>query len=145
MKAWRVHEYGAPADALHLDGIDAPVPAAGEVLVRVEAVTLNFNDLDGIYGRYKTVPTPVPYTPGMEVLGVVEACGPGTDADAWVGRRVAAVPSGAYGGFAGARGRADHDDLRDARHHPVPRGGGHPHAVPPRVVGRPRTRVAARR
>ena len=39
------------------------------------SVTLNFNDLDGIHGRYKTVPRPVPYIPGMEVLGVVEAAG----------------------------------------------------------------------
>ena len=43
--------------------------------MRVEAITLNFNDIDGIYGRYRTVPVPAPYIPGMEVLGVVEAAG----------------------------------------------------------------------
>jgi NADPH2:quinone reductase len=83
---------------LQLEDVDAPEPGAGEVRVRVEAVTLNFNDLDGIHGRYKTVRAPLPYTPGMEVLGVVEACGAG--AQQWAGKRVVAIPSGAYGGYA---------------------------------------------
>ncbi len=77
MKAWRVHEYGAPAAVLQLDDVDAPEPGDGEVKIRVTSVTLNFNDLDGIHGRYKTVPRPVPYIPGMEVLGIVEDCGAG--------------------------------------------------------------------
>jgi len=98
VKAWRVHEYGAPIDVLHLDNVDAPEPAAGELKIRVTSVTLNFNDLDGIHGRYKTVPRPVPYIPGMEVLGVVEECGAG--AEAWLGKRVVAIPSGAFGGYA---------------------------------------------
>jgi NADPH2:quinone reductase len=59
---------------------------------------LNFNDLDGIHGRYKTVPVPVPYTPGMEILGRVEAAGAG--AESWIGKRVVAIPSGAHGGYA---------------------------------------------
>ena len=98
MKAWRVHEYGAPADVLQLDDVGAPEPGDGELLVRVAAVTLNFNDLDGIHGRYKTVPTPVPYIPGMEVYGTVERGGAGTDA--WVGRSVVGIPAMAFGGYA---------------------------------------------
>ncbi len=98
MKAWRVHEYGSPAAVLSLDDVDVPVPADGEVLIKVEAITLNFNDLDGIHGRYKTVRTPMPYIPGMEIMGTVAGCGPG--ADAWAGRRVVAIPSGAFGGYA---------------------------------------------
>ena len=72
MKAWRVHQYGAPRDVLQLDDVDEPEAGPGELKIRVTSVTLNFNDLDGIHGRYKTVPRPVPYIPGMEVLGVVE-------------------------------------------------------------------------
>ena len=72
VKAWRVHQYGAPREVLQLDDVDAPEPGAGELKIRVTSVTLNFNDLDGIHGRYKTVPRPVPYIPGMEVLGIVE-------------------------------------------------------------------------
>jgi len=98
MRAWRVHRYGAPRDVLQLDEVDAPTPAAGELKIRVTSITLNFNDLDGIHGRYKTVPRPVPYIPGMEVLGVVEDCGEG--AEWWLGRRVVAIPSGAFGGYA---------------------------------------------
>ncbi len=98
MRAWRVHEYGAPADVLTLDDVEIPTPGDGELLIRVQAITLNFNDLDGIHGRYKTVRTPMPYIPGMEVMGTVDACGPG--AEAWAGQRVVAIPSGAFGGYA---------------------------------------------
>lgn len=98
MKAWRVTRYGTPREVLQLDDVETPEAAAGELLVRVSSVTLNFNDLDGIYGRYKTVPVPVPYTPGMEVLGRVVAAGSG--AEPWIGKRVVAIPSGAHGGYA---------------------------------------------
>jgi NADPH2:quinone reductase len=99
VRAWRAIEHGAPRDVLRLGELDAPTPGPGEVLVRVEAVTLNFNDIDGIHGRYATVPIPAPYVPGMEVLGTVDATGDGVDA-ALGGARVVAVPSGAYGGYA---------------------------------------------
>jgi NADPH2:quinone reductase len=98
VKAWRAHAYGAPRDVLQLDDVDVATPGAGELRIRVTSVTLNFNDLDGIHGRYKTVPRPVPYIPGMEVLGVVEECG--TGGEWWLGRRVVAIPSGAFGGYA---------------------------------------------
>ena len=93
-----MHEYGAPREVLRLDDVEAPEPGPGEMKIRVTSVTLNFNDLDGIHGRYKTVPRPVPYIPGMEVLGVVEECATGVDD--WLGRRVVAIPSGAFGGYA---------------------------------------------
>lgn len=99
-RAWRVRAYGAPADVLEPGEIEVGEPAEREIRIAVEAATLNFNDLDGIHGRYKTVPVPVPYTPGMEVLGRVEACGPG--AEQLLGRRVVAIPAGAHGGYADA-------------------------------------------
>ena len=40
----------------------------------------------------------LPYSPGMEVMGVVDACGAGTEA--WQDKRVVAMPKGAHGGFA---------------------------------------------
>ena len=98
MKAWHVHEFGEPKDVLRLDDIPAPVAGDGELLVRVSAVTLNFNDVDGVRGRYRTVRPPLPYVPGMEVLGYVEATG--TGAEGWLGKRVVAVPNGAFGGYA---------------------------------------------
>jgi NADPH:quinone reductase len=98
MKAWRVHEFGEPDKVLRLEEVPEPVVGPGELLVRVDAVTLNFNDVDGVRGRYATVRPPLPYTPGMEVLGHVEGSGPG--AGTWVGKRVVAIPSGAFGGYA---------------------------------------------
>jgi NADPH2:quinone reductase len=99
VRAWRAIEHGAPRDVLRLDDLDEPAPGPGEVQVAVDAVTLNFNDIDGIHGRYRTVPVPAPYVPGMEVLGTAIAVGEGAD-PSWVGTRVAAIPSGAYGGYA---------------------------------------------
>jgi NADPH2:quinone reductase len=99
VRAWQAIEHGAPRDVLKVVEVDAPAPGPGEVLVRTEAVTLNFNDIDGVYGRYATVPIPAPYIPGMEVLGTVEAVGTGV-VDAPVGTRVVAIPTGAYGGYA---------------------------------------------
>src|SRR5262249_20394130 len=98
MRAWRLHEYGAPRDVLRLEEVPTPVPGAREVRVRVAAITLNYNDLDGITGRYPTVRPPLPYLPGMEVLGRVEAAGAG--AEHWLGKRVCAIPGAGFGGYA---------------------------------------------
>ena len=98
MKAWRVHRAGRPSFALRLDDIPKPEPGPGEVLVRTRAAALNFNEIDGCYCRYATINPPLPYTLGMEVLGVVEAAGAG--ADQWLGRRVMASAKGAFGGYA---------------------------------------------
>jgi NADPH2:quinone reductase len=98
MKAWRVHRAGRPSDALELDDIPKPQPGPGEVLVRTRAAALNYNEIDGCRGRYATVNPPIPYTLGMEVLGVVDEAGPGEER--WLGRRVMATAKGAFGGYA---------------------------------------------
>jgi NADPH2:quinone reductase len=99
VRAWRAVEHGTPRDVLQLVDVETPTPRPGEVLVRADAVTLNFNDIDGIHGRYATVPVPAPYIPGMEALGTVEAVGDGGDPEL-LGTRVVTVPSGAFGGYA---------------------------------------------
>jgi NADPH2:quinone reductase len=68
------------------------------VRVRVQAIPLNLNDLERITGGTMMVEPELPYSPGMEVMGVVDACGDGTEA--WLGRRVVAMPKGANGGYA---------------------------------------------
>jgi NADPH2:quinone reductase len=83
---------------LVLEDVPAPVPGPNELLIRVAAATLNFNDVDGVRGRYRTVNPPLPYTPGMEVLGRVESAGDGAESS--VGKRVVAIPAGAFGGYA---------------------------------------------
>jgi len=98
VRAWRVHRYGPPSEALSLDEVEVPEPGPGELRLRSSAVTLNWNDVDGCHGRYETVKPPLPYVLGMEATGVVEAAGPG--AEGWLGRRVMATPPAAFGGYA---------------------------------------------
>jgi NADPH2:quinone reductase len=98
MRAWRLHEYGRPTEVLRLDTIPVPAPEAGELRVRVQAIPFNLNDLERITGGNMMVRPELPYSPGMEVMGVVDACGAGTEE--WQGRRVVAMPQGANGGFA---------------------------------------------
>src|SRR3989475_12744709 len=98
MRAWRTHRYGAPREVLALDRVAIPAPGPGELRVRVQAIPLNLNDLERITGGNMMVRPELPYSPGMEVMGVVEACGEG--ADGWQGKRVVAMPRGAHGGFA---------------------------------------------
>ena len=71
-KAVRVHAYGGP-EVLRLDDVPTPAPAAQEVLIRQEAIGLNFIDTYFRTGLYK-LPT-LPAVIGMEAAGVVEAVG----------------------------------------------------------------------
>jgi NADPH2:quinone reductase len=98
MRAWRLHEYGRPRDVLQLDTVPIPEPDAGEVRVRVQAIPLNLNDLERITGGNMMVRPELPYSPGMEVMGIVDACGAGTND--WLGRRVVAMARQAHGGYA---------------------------------------------
>jgi NADPH:quinone reductase len=98
MRAWRVHEYGPPTTALRIDEIDEPQPGPGQVLVRTATTPVNFNEVDGCHGRYRTVDPQLPYTLGMEVVGEVVASGAG--AERWNGRRVVATATGAFGAHA---------------------------------------------
>jgi NADPH2:quinone reductase len=93
-KAIRIYETGGP-DVLRWEDYDPGQPAAGEALVRHEAVGLNFID---VYHRSGTYPLPaLPAILGMEGAGIVEAVGEGVTEVA-VGDRVAyaGLPTGAY-------------------------------------------------
>ena len=83
---------------LKLDIVPVPAPEAGEVRVHVQAIPFNLNDLERITGGNMMVRPELPYSPGMEVMGVVDACGDG--ADAWQGRRAVAMPKERNAGFA---------------------------------------------
>lgn len=107
MKAWRVVRHARPTKALELLEVDAPAPGEGEIRVRVAATACNFNEVDGCYGRYKTVDPPLPYTLGMEAVGVVDGVGRG--AAAWLGKRVMMTGVGATG--AHAQWAVGHQDM----------------------------------
>ncbi|MDX2275801.1 MAG: zinc-binding dehydrogenase [Hyphomonadaceae bacterium] len=98
MKAWRVRAFGPPLESLQLDEVPIPEPGPGEVRVRNLAIPLNLNDLERIQGGNMMAPPQLPATPGMEVMGIVDACGAG--AEALLGKRVVAIARQANGGFA---------------------------------------------
>jgi NADPH2:quinone reductase len=98
MRAWRLHEYGSPVDVLRLEETDAPEPGPGELRVRVQAIPLNLNDLERTSGKNMMVRPEFPYSPGMEVMGVVDRCGEGTPS--MEGQRVVGTTRGAFGGYA---------------------------------------------
>jgi NADPH2:quinone reductase len=90
----RVHEHGGP-DVLRLEAYEPPRPGPGEVLVRQTAVGLNFIDVYFRTGFYPPAGG-LPFTPGIEAAGVVEAVGEGIT-EVHVGQRVAyAASPGAY-------------------------------------------------
>jgi NADPH2:quinone reductase len=90
--AMRVYEYGGP-EKLRWEQVQVGAPGEGQVLVRNTAIGLNFVD---IYQRTGLYQTPLPFTPGSEGAGVVEAIGPKVK-ELKVGDRVAySSPIGAY-------------------------------------------------
>jgi len=94
MKALLCREYGSP-EALKLEEMPDPVPAAGEVLVEVAAAGINFPDVLSIAGKYQ-VKTPPPFIPGNEAAGTIIALGEGTSRYK-VGDKVIALPrNGAF-------------------------------------------------
>ena len=75
MRAIRIHAYGGP-DVLKVDEIAVPSIADGEVLVRTSFIGVNFKD---IYHRRGQLKVDLPFIPGIEASGVVEAIGHGVD------------------------------------------------------------------
>lgn len=72
MKAIKVSSYGNANVLTLTDGEPKPIPTAGQVLVKIHAAGVNFVD---IYQRRGTYPLQLPYIPGLEASGVVEAVG----------------------------------------------------------------------
>lgn len=111
MKAIRVHEFGGP-DVMRLEEAPDPKPGPGQVLVRVRAAGVNPVDTYIRAGMYAGQPA-LPYTPGIDAAGTVEAVGPGVE-DVKVGDRVytSGTISGTYAELA----------LCEVSHvHPLPR------------------------
>jgi NADPH:quinone reductase len=92
MNAIRIHRHGGP-EVLDYENIPEPLPGKGETRVRLEASGVNFIDT---YQRSGMYPRTVPFIPGLEGAGVVEAVGEGVG-EVSIGDRVAftGVP-GAY-------------------------------------------------
>jgi NADPH2:quinone reductase len=93
MKAIQIHETGGP-EVLALAELPIPQPGPGQVLIRVEAVGVNFIE---IYFRKGTYKAALPLTLGSEAAGTVEELGPGVTGFA-AGDAVASV--GVLGSYA---------------------------------------------
>jgi NADPH:quinone reductase len=95
MHAW-LCENPTGVDAVKWTALPTPEPKPGEVRVKIAAASLNFPDLLIVQNKYQMKP-PLPFIPGSEYAGTVDALGAGVD-QLKVGDRVAAC--GGTGGFA---------------------------------------------
>ncbi len=75
MKAIRIHEFGGP-EVLKLEEVEDPAPGPGQVVVRMYAIGVNPVDTYIREGRHAVKPS-LPYTPGSDGAGTIEAIGEG--------------------------------------------------------------------
>jgi len=92
MRAVLCNAYGPPEE-LALAEVADPVPAPGQLLVRVHAAAVNFPDVLFIAGRYQ-IKIPPPFIPGNEIAGEVVAVGNGVTTT--LGQRVFGTTFGAF-------------------------------------------------
>ncbi len=95
MRAIVLDRHGGPG-VLRVRDVPDPVPGAGEVGVRVEAIGVNYAEVLSRKGLYGWAPA-LPYTPGMEAAGTIDALGAGVEGRA-VGERV--IVGAQYGAYA---------------------------------------------
>jgi len=98
MKAIQVTRFGEP-EAMRLSELPDLVPAPGTVVVRPHAISVNFTDLWARLGLPAFGVTP-PFTPGMEVVGEIEAVGEGVAHELHPGQRVIGFTPATLGGYA---------------------------------------------
>ncbi len=95
MKAMIVKELG-PLENLVLESIEDPVAAKDDVVIDIKACSVNFADSLMVEGSYQVKP-PLPFSPGVEVAGIISEVG--SNISGWkVGDRVQALTN--WGGFA---------------------------------------------
>jgi NADPH2:quinone reductase len=96
MKAIRVHEAGGP-EKLVYEETPVPTPGPGQARIKIQAIGLNYIDVYFRTGLYKTS---LPFTPGMEAAGTVDAVSDGVTGVAPGDRVAYAMNLGAYGEYA---------------------------------------------
>jgi len=93
MRAIRIHRTGGP-EVLQYQEVDDRSPGSSEVLIRIQAIGVNFID---IYHRSGVYPSRLPLIPGVEAAGIVEETGSDVEG-VEIGSRVACT--GAFGAYA---------------------------------------------
>lgn len=86
MRAFIGRSYGS-IESFSIEDIPVPEPRAGQIRIRIEATALGFVDGLLVQGKYQIRPD-LPYIPGGEIVGIVDATGPDVNAIA-LGQRVA--------------------------------------------------------
>jgi NADPH2:quinone reductase len=114
MQAW-LCENPTGIDALTWQDLPTPSPKAGEVLIEIKAASLNFPDILIVQNKYQIKP-PLPFVPGSEYAGVVQAVGAGVT-HLKVGQSVACL--------SGTGGFGTHTVAPAAMCMPLPSGFGH--------------------
>jgi NADPH:quinone reductase-like Zn-dependent oxidoreductase len=97
MKAICIHKFGDTEDVLQYEDVPIPEPKPSEVLIKVDAASLNRADLSLRKGAYRISPDQLPVIPGREFAGTVEKLGANVS-EFKVGQRVVGYPS--LGGYA---------------------------------------------
>jgi NADPH2:quinone reductase len=98
MTAWQVPALGEPTDVMTMAEVPVPVPGPGQALVEVWSTALNFPDVLMARGEYQERPA-LPYTPGIELCGMVVAVGQGVERSR-IGERVIGTPKSPHGALA---------------------------------------------
>ena len=111
MQAWLCENPIGP-EALRWAELPTPQPAAGEVRIAIKAASLNFPDLLIVQNKYQMKP-PLPFIPGSEFAGIVEAVGDGVKH---------LKPGDAVAAFSGTGGFATHACVNAALVLPLPPG-----------------------
>ena len=103
MKAVRIHKFGPTEDVLQYEEIPVPDPKAGEVLIKVDAASLNRADIGLRRGTYRISPDALPVIPGREFAGMIAK--PGSNVSEYkTGEYVVAYPGlGGYAEYAVAK------------------------------------------
>jgi NADPH2:quinone reductase len=111
MHAW-LCENPIGVEALAWKELPTPEPKAGEVRIAIRAASLNFPDILIVQNKYQMKP-PLPFVPGSEFAGVVEAVGDGV---------THLKPGDAVAAFGGTGGFATHACLNASAVMPLPPG-----------------------
>lgn len=98
MKVVQFHEYGTP-EVLKYESAEKPEPAAGQILIKVEAASVNFSDVARRSNALYPFPTSLPFIPGNEVAGLVEGLGEGVEGPP-IGTPVFALVGNGSNGYA---------------------------------------------
>ncbi|MDZ4346406.1 MAG: zinc-binding dehydrogenase [Candidatus Binatia bacterium] len=103
MKAIRIHQFGPTEEALQYEDVPTPEPGPSELLIKIEAASLNRADIGLRKGTYRISSDALPIIPGREFAGVITKVGTGVT-EFNMGQRVVAYPSlGGYADYAVAK------------------------------------------